>query len=403
MDFDLTDSERAWREEVRDFLREHATAQLHEELREHGPEFEGPHQVRFKAEVGARGWWGITWPREFGGLGGSAMAQHILITEFDYAGVPGPDLTITSVAPMIMRYGTEANRADFLPGIASGAITAAVGYSEPEAGTDLASLTTRATLDGDEWVVTGTKIWNSRAHYATHEWLCVRTDPDAPKHRGISVLMVPIDRPGIEIQPLIAWSGNRTNLTHFADVRVPARNLIGEVNRGWEYIVGALDLERGALTSAGELRAEVDGLIALCTTRLADGQRPADDPDVRRRLAELDADVEVARLLSLDVASRQEGGEAGMGVTVEKIFSSDLRQKIADYGTQILGPYGQLAWPDPDAPGRGAMERLYRKAPLRRFGGGANEVLRDAIAQRGHGMPSYGRSAVAATNRAAPR
>ena len=198
------------------------------------------------------------------------MHQHLLMSEFEYAGVPGPDLTVTSIAPMIMRHGTEQNKQEFLPGIARGEIVFALGYSEPNAGTDLASLRTRAVRDGDEWVINGSKIWNSGAQRSTHEWLCVRTDPDAPRHRGISVIVVPVDSPGVEIRPLYAWSGYRTNETFFNDVRVPVTNLIGEVNAGWTYITGALDLERGALTNAGDLRRALDDLIALAA---ADARR----------------------------------------------------------------------------------------------------------------------------------
>jgi acyl-CoA synthetase (AMP-forming)/AMP-acid ligase II len=158
------------------------------------------------------------------------------MSEFEYWGVPGPDLTVTSVAPMIMRHGTERNKTEWLPLIAKGEMICAVGYSEPEAGTDLANLRTRATRDGEEWVINGTKIWNSGAQRATHEWLCVRTDPNGVRHQGISVIIVPIDSPGVEIRPLYAWSGYRTNEVHFRDVRVPATNLVGEINRGWTYV-----------------------------------------------------------------------------------------------------------------------------------------------------------------------
>ena len=221
------------------------------------------------------------------------------MSEFEYAGVPGPDLTVTSMAPMIMRHGTEQNKKEFLPGIARGEIVFALGYSEPNAGTDLASLRTRAVRDGDEWVINGSKIWNSGAQRSTHEWLCVRTDPDAPRHRGISVIAVPVDSPGIEIHPLIAWSGYRTNETFFNDVRVPATNLIGEVNAGWTYITGALDLERGALTNAGDLRRALDDLIAIAGSP---------DPVFRRRLAQAEADVEVAKLMGYEAASLLDSG-----------------------------------------------------------------------------------------------
>jgi 3-oxocholest-4-en-26-oyl-CoA dehydrogenase alpha subunit len=291
-----------------------------------------------------------------------------------------------------MRHGTEQNKNEFLPPIARGEIVCAVGYSEPNAGTDLASLRTRAQRVGDEWVITGSKIWNSGAQRSTHEWLCVRTDPDAPRHRGISVIMVPIDLPGVEIHPLYAWSGYRTNETFFHEVRVPVSNLIGEVNMGWTYITGALDLERGALTNAGDLRRALDDLVGLAVRPMRDGSVPAFNPVFRRRLAQAEADVEVATLMGYEAASLLDGGRIpSVEVSVEKIFTSELRQRIADLAIDLLGPDGLIAHRSPGAPLDGFFERLYRVSPLMRFGGGTNEVLRDVIAQRGYGMPSYGR------------
>jgi alkylation response protein AidB-like acyl-CoA dehydrogenase len=392
MDFELDSGQRAWRDEVRAFLRENVTADLVRERAERGFEHPGGHLAAFRKKVGEKGWWGLNWPTEYGGLGLGPVYQHILVNEFEYWGVPGPDLTVTSVAPMIMRYGTRQNKEEFLPQIARGELSVAVGYSEPDAGTDLASLKTRADLDGDEWVINGQKIWNSLAHVATHEWLCVRTDADAPKHRGISVIMVPISSPGIEVRPLITWDDFRTSETFFTNVRVPKTNLIGEVNRGWQYITGALDLERGALTNAGDLRRAVDEVIAAARVTLSDGSRPLDNPDVRRKIAQLDADVEVCVLMSLEAASLLESGQIPTStVTEEKIISSELRQRIADVGTQMLGMQGVLLRDSEYAVPGGGFEKLYRSAPLLRFGGGTNEVLRDVIAQRGHGMPTYGR------------
>ncbi|CAM3274233.1 acyl-CoA dehydrogenase [Mycobacterium intermedium] len=392
MDFELDTGQREWLSEVREFLRQNATPALKAEIAAHGLEYPDGEVAAFRRKIGERGWFGLNWPTEYGGLGLTAMHQHLLMSEFEYAGVPGPDLTVTSVAPMIMRHGTEQNKKEFLPPIARGELVCAVGYSEPNAGTDLASLRTRAVRDGDEWVINGSKIWNSGAQRCTHEWLCVRTDPEARRHRGISVLMVPIDSPGIEIRPLYAWSGYRTNETFFNDVRVPVTNLIGEVNKGWTYITGALDLERGALTNAGDLRRALNELIALAAVPLRDGAVPGDDPVFRRRLAQADADVEVATLMGYEAASLLDGGSIpSVEVSVEKIFTSELRQRIADLAIDLLGPDGLMAHRAPAAPGDGFFERLYRVSPLMRFGGGTNEVLRDVIAQRGHGMPSYGR------------
>lgn len=396
MDFALDDEQRAWLDEVRAFLAAHVSEQLRAELAEHDLELLDGEVAAFRRAIGAQGWFGLSWPTEYGGLGLGPVHQHLLMSEFEYWGVPGPDLTVTSVAPMIMRHGTEHNKREFLPPIARGEMICAVGYSEPGAGTDLAGLRTRAVLDGDhetgEWVINGSKIWNSGAQRSTHEWLCVRTDPDAPRHRGISVIIVPIDHPGVTIRPLIAWSGYRTNEVFFDDVRVPATHLVGEVDQGWRYITGALDLERGALTNAGDLRRAVDDLLELAGKPREDGVVPAHDPEVRRRLARLDADVEAATLMGYEAASLlADGTIPSIEVSVEKIFTSELRQRIAVVALDLLGPEGLLAHNSTGAPLAGKFERLYRAAPLLRFGAGANEVLRDVVAQRGHAMPSYGR------------
>lgn len=392
VDFELDAGQRAWLDEVREFLRENVTAELRAELGEHDLELTGGEVTRFRRKIGAKGWFGLNWPREYGGLGLGAVYQHLLMSEFEYWGVPGPDLTVTSVAPMIMRHGTEQNKMEWLPLIARGEMICAVGYSEPDAGTDLANLRTRATRDGDHWVINGSKIWNSTAQRATHEWLCVRTDPGSERHRGISVIIVPVDAAGVQIRPLYAWSGYRTNEVRFDDVRVPVGNLVGEVNRGWKYITGALDLERGALTNAGDLRRAVDDLRELARQPRRDGSVPSHDVALRRRLVRAEADVEVAALMGYEAAALLDSGVIpSVEVSVEKIFTSELRQRIADLALDLLGPDGLLAHRSENAPLAGKFERLYRAAPLMRFGGGTNEVLRDVIAQRGHGMPSYGR------------
>ena len=378
--------------EVREFLRENVTDALRAEIAEHNLEHPGGEVAAFRAKLGAKGWFGLNWPAEYGGLGLGPVHLHLLMTEFEYWGAPGPDLTVTSIAPMIMRHGTEQNKREFLPPIARGEMTCALGYSEPDAGTDLASLRTKAVRDGDEWVINGSKIWNSGAQRSTHEWLCVRTDPQAPtapRHLGDRRA---VDSPGIRIRPLIAWSGYRTNEVFFDDVRVPVTNLIGEENRGWSYITGALDLERGALTNAGDLRRALDELQVLARMPRRDGTVPIDNAGFRRRLAQAEADVEVAGLMGYEASSLlSDGVIPTVEVSVEKVFSSELRQRIADLGIDLLGADGLLAHRNPEAPAGGRFERLYRFAPLMRFGGGTNEVLRDVIAQRGNGMPSYGR------------
>jgi 3-oxocholest-4-en-26-oyl-CoA dehydrogenase alpha subunit len=390
MIFEFDEEQQAWRNEVVAFLHQNVTEALLEEGRTRGYEDRGPEQIEFRRRFGEKGWFGVSWPQEYGGLGLSPVYQHILTSELEYHRAPRPGIEITSIAPMIMRYGTDQNRLDLLPGVARGEITFALGYSEPNAGTDLASLRTTAVLDGDEWVINGQKIWNSGGHRSTHQWLCVRTDPEAAKHRGISVIVVPTNTPGIEVRPLIGWNDQRTNETFLTDVRVPKDNLIGEINKGWQYITGALVLERAVINTAGELRRSVDDILEVARVQLPDGRRPADSPAIQNKIAQLDADVEVARLMGLEAASLLEQGKTPfVEVTAGKVFASELRQRIADVGTQMLGMFGVLTAGDPLAVRAGEFEHLYRAAPLLRFGGGANEVLRDAIAQQGYGLPRY--------------
>ena len=207
MRYEFSPEQLAWRDEVRGFLRKTVTPALVAEMRVAGNEGDGPLARAFHKKMFEKGWWGIGWPKEFGGLGKSALEQFIYVEEMEAAGAPAMRLTITSVAPTILRAGTEEQKAKWLPPILRGDLEFAVAYSESEAGTDLAALKTRAVLDGDEWVISGQKMWNTGAHTATHNWVAVRTEPDAPKHKGISMMIVPMDRPGITVQPLWTWSG----------------------------------------------------------------------------------------------------------------------------------------------------------------------------------------------------
>ncbi len=387
MHFDLTDEQAAWRAEIRSFLAENLTPALREEMQRRGFEHSET-ATEFQRSLASQGWWGVNWPKEYGGLDKTAVEQLILIDELEYAGAPPIPLTVTSLGPMVIRFGTEENKKQWLPQITRGETTFALGYSEPDAGTDLASLQTRAVLDGDEWVINGQKIWNSEAHLATHEWLAVRTDPDAPKHKGISVIIVPIDSPGITVHPLWTWGEVRTNQVFFEDVRVPKGNLIGDVNQGWGYIVGALAFERIALGTTGSLRRLFDDLVEFCSRTVIDGTTLSERPEVRLRLGELAMDLEVAQLFSLQTASLMDAGAIpAKEASMQKVFTTELRTKLSDWGTQIVDLYGQLHQSDQDAALAGRLERTFRMAPFLRFGGGTNEVMRNIIAERGLGLP----------------
>src|SRR5579883_329458 len=347
MRFELTAEQAAWREEVRAFLREHLTPEVEAELAEGGSEGRGPLAREFIRKLGARGWWGVAWPKELGGLGRSACEQYIFIEELEYA----------------------------------------FGYAEREAGTDLASLQTRAVEDGDTWVSDGQKIWNTGAAHATHEWLACRTEPAAPRHRGISLFIVPLDAPGITIQSMETWGGFPTYQVFFDGVRVPRANLIGERGRGWEYMTMALDFERVAMGSVGGPRRLLDDLVACCRATVIGGRPLADDPVVRAALAELDMEVEAARLLGwLNAWTVDQGRVPVREASMVKVASSEVRQKVCDVGLRLLGLYG-LVGEGPWAPLGGRLQRMYRASPVWRFGGGTNEVQRSIIAQHGLGLP----------------
>jgi 3-oxocholest-4-en-26-oyl-CoA dehydrogenase alpha subunit len=370
MDFALDEHHQAWVKEVRGFLRAEFDTEAEDEARRRGGESSGPVLRKFRATMAERGWLALTWPMEYGGSGRSTFEQFLLMDEFAYWGAPAIDLTASAVAPTIMRFGTDAQKARWLPAILSGDVECAIGYSEPDAGSDLASLRTSARLDGDSWVINGEKLWNTGAEFATHEWLVVRTDPDAPKHKGLSVFMVPIDAPGVTVQPIRTWGGIRTNAVHFADVRVDADALIGAENDGWRYLTTALDFERVSIGVTGGLRRLYDETLRALVSN---------DVDVRHRLAELAAQIECARLLNYRAAWMVDQGlmptaEASM----TKVVTTELQASLAAAVLEMV---------DPDSFAAELAHHMYRQAPYLRFGGGTNEIQRDIIAQRGLGLP----------------
>ena len=391
MDFELSHEQRLWQQEVRAFLAENADDSLRADIFD-GAELgdhDSPRVEDFYRRLAARGWHSINWPSEYGGLARSAIDRMIFMHELDRAGAPPLELTVNGLAPVIIRCGTDENKQMWLAKIAAHEVTFALGYSEPDAGTDLASLKTRAELDGDEWVINGTKLWNSAVHHSTHVWMLVRTSTDVPKHRGLSLIIVPTDSKGIEYQAMQTWGEIRTNASSFVDVRVPKDHLIGEIGHGWEYIVAALDLERMQVgANAVALRRFLDEVLYHCSHTSVDGRLLIERPEIRHRIAELMVEVDVVDLLSLEIASAIDRGEtATVAATTQKVMSSELRTKVADFAMNACGLSGQIRHTDPRLPMGSQAEFLYRQAPVRRFAGGTNEVMRDVIAQRGLGLP----------------
>jgi alkylation response protein AidB-like acyl-CoA dehydrogenase len=384
MRYDFTADQIAWRDEIRAFIAEHLTTELLDELREAGNEGKGPLAQQFVLKLRDRGWWGIAWPPEYGGLGRSALDQWIFVDELEGAGAPMLPLTVTSVAPTIMRIGTEEPRREWLPKITAAEVDFAVAYSEPEAGTDMASLRTRAVLDGDEWIINGQKMWNTMAHMATHNWVALRTEPDAPKHKGISMMIIPMDAPGVTVQPIYVWPGLRTNALFLDNVRVPRDYLVGDRGMGFYYAAMALNFERLSIGSVAMARRYFRELVNL----VRESAELRNDPWIRDRLARLSVDIEAARLLGLETAwVLQQGGVPAAESSMAKIFVSELSQRIADVATEVIGMNGQLHPQEPYAKLHGRLQWLYRTAPLFAFGGGTNEVQRNIIAMLGYGLP----------------
>jgi alkylation response protein AidB-like acyl-CoA dehydrogenase len=340
-------------------------------------------------QLGADGWLALSWPVEYGGQGRSQLDQLIFTDEAALAGVPIPFLTLNSIGPTIMRFGTPEQKEFFLPRIAAGQLHFAIGYSEPEAGTDLASLRTRAVLDGDEYVINGQKMWTSLIQYADYVWLACRTDPAAAKHRGLSMLVVPTGAAGFSWTPVPTMAGPTTSATFYRDVRVPRSALIGPENGGWPLITNQLNHERVALTSAAPLRSalrEVRDWARLTTG--PGGRRVIDAEWVQLNLARVEAKTEVLWLMNARIASAAGPGVNPAEASATKVYGTELATEAYRLLMEILGPAACIQDGSPGSALRGRLERMHRSALILTFGGGTNEIQRDIIATVGLGLPA---------------
>ena len=388
MDFRFTPEQEQFREHVRAFIRDEVPPEMIAEIQAAADGSASEAGREFKRLLGQKGLLGISWPEEYGGGGKPLLYQFILTEELGYHGLPYGGLSLTSVGPTLFRAGTEEQRQQYLGGILNGEFEFALGYSEPSAGTDLGSLQTRAVADGDDYVINGQKIYTSAAHYSTHIWLAARTDANEPKHRGVSLMIVPLDSPGITIRPLWTMGDGRTNEVFFEDVRVPRDNLVGEENRGFYVVAMALDYERAAVAPISPLQRSLDELSRFTRDTSRNGAPLAEDPVVRRKLAELAVEVDVLRLFSYRNAWMIENELVPTKeASIAKIWSSELAQRMSAVALEIMGPRGQLKGGSKWAYLQGRFERMYRQTPLMRFGAGTNEIQRNIIAQRGLGLP----------------
>ena len=339
-------------------------------------------------QLGADGWLALSWPEEHGGRGGTLLDQLIFTDEAAIAGVPVPFLTLNTVGPTIMRFGTATQKSFYLPRIAAGEIHFSIGYSEPEAGTDLASLRTTATRDGDEYVIDGQKMWTSLIRYADYVWLACRTDPSAPRHQGLSIIVVPTSAEGFSWTPVRTMAGAATSATYYSSVRVPVSALVGEENHGWPLITNQLNHERVALTSAAPVLSALAAVREWASaTRLADGRRVIDAEWVRLNLARVHAKAEFLKLINWRIASSGTAvGPAAASAT--KVYGTEFAVEAYRLLMEVLGANALVRSGSPGEALAGRIERMHRAALILTFGGGTNEVQRDIIAMAGLGLPA---------------
>ena len=380
------------RDELREYFADLMTPQRRASLAATGGDYGDGYAYReVVRQLGADGWLTLSWPAEFGGRDATVTDQLIFTDEAAAAGVPVPFLTINTVGPTIMRFGTDGQKSFFLPKIAAGELHFSIGYSEPEAGTDLAGLRTRAVRDGDEYVINGQKMWTSLIAYADYVWLACRTDTEAPRHKGLSIIIVPTDSPGFSWTPVPTLAGVATSATYYSDVRVPARYLVGEEGQGWPLITNQLNHERVALTSAAPLQTALREVRewAAQTPAPDGGGRLIDSEWVRLLLARVHARTEVLKLLNWQIAARSDAGLplGPAAASATKIYGTELTIEACRALMEVLGSPAPVQAGSPGAVLAGRIERMHRSALILTFGGGTNEIQRDMIAMLALGQP----------------
>ncbi len=388
MEFEFNAEQEAWRSQIQGWIAEEFGADWNGaefDMDEEGADGAWAFSKSVRQKLADKGWTAPAWPTEHGGMGLSFVEQAIFNEELAYRRVPGPDLiSVGYVGPTLLAYGTDEQKDSFLEDIVTSRASWCQGYSEPSSGSDLASLQTRAVRDGDDYVINGQKIWTSNAHRADWMFALVRTDPDAPKHRGITYLLIDMKTPGITVRPLINMlGGHGFNEVFFEDVRVPVQNRVGEENRGWYVGMATMDFERSALSGSAALRRNFDDFLDWMRER----PRSAEKRELNA-VADVAINIEVSRSLSLRVLSMQQGGLApNHEASIAKMFSSELGQRFARFGINVMGSFGALRKGDPYAQMKGWFTEQYMSSVPATIAGGSSEIQRGIIATRGLGMP----------------
>ncbi len=389
MDFEFSEEQQAFAKEVEAFLDAHDDPHVFDVTRENMAQIvDTPRRREFMALLGEQGWLGMTWPKEYGGTEGEGVYEYLLNEALAGRGGPQIGKGVGIIGKTLIRHGNEKLKAEFLPKILRNEVEFAVGYSEPDAGSDAASMKLKAVKDGDGWLLNGQKVWTTSAHFAEWYWLGARTDPDN-KHQGITLFLVPLDHPGITIREIWTMGDERTNEVFLEDVWVHDDYVVGEVNKGFQYISEALDLERFTMFTFSPVKQRFDILVEYVRTAGRDGVPLREDPLIRQRMARLAADLEVARVLGLRVvhASMQGGAPPTTQASEYKLFTTELSRRLADASMDICGPGSQLRVRTEEAPLAGRAESTYRYTVIDTIGGGTSEVQKNIIARRKLGLP----------------
>ena len=389
MDYNFSPEDIAFREEVSAFVEQELPKgwdDVHD-VRESPELYQA--QQDFKKKLAAKNWFAMAWPTEYGGQSASIFRQMMFSEVTARYGAPAGGQGVAWVGPAILIYGTEEQKKNYLPKITSAEIDFCTLYTEPGAGSDLASLTTSAVRDGDEYVISGHKIFNGGADLADYGWLAARTDPDLPKHRGISLFVVDMKTPGITIRPMTTMADTDfLQEVYFEDVRIPAASLVGEENRGWYQMAVSLDFERSGVGKVSEAERVLQEMVGYAKTTTWKGKPLSGDPSVRSKLNQMAIDVEVARYLSYQVASLQDRGVPfSHQASVAKVYGTELSLRVYNVGLQVMGLHGQLRKNSKHAPFNGRYSFEYLNSWGSMFGAGTSEIQRNIIATRGLGLP----------------
>ena len=390
MDFEFTPEQLEFIKEVEEFLDANDDPEVFDVTRENMAQIvDTPLRRQFMAKVGEQGWLGITWPEEYGGKDGEGIYEYLLNEALAARGGPQIGKGVGIIGKTIISHGSEKLKQEFLPKILRNEVEFAVGYSEPNAGSDAASMQLKATKVDGGWRLNGQKTWTTSAHFADWYWVGARTDPDAPKHYGITLFLVPMNHPNITVKGIWTMGDERTNEVYLDDVFVPDDYVVGELNKGFQYISEALDLERFTLFTYSPIAQRLDLLTDYVKDATRDGEPLKDDAVTRSKIAQLHTEAEVARVLGLKFvfASSQGGAPPTSEASEYKLFTTEYSRRLANASMDIGGPGAQIRVRDEDAPMAGRSESTYRYTVIDTIGGGASEIQKNIIARRKLGLP----------------